>query len=141
MDLFGILWLVYFGFQLASLVLSSVLKLYQVFRGKHRRYSRTLLAEEVIGGALNILALVGLWGFIHSIRYDGLLGYREFWQLLFWCLLAQLIIQPLLPKSRLLYAKGGANPTLVTWLFMALWVMPLIWSLWVYAGNLPEAYS
>ena len=138
MDLFGVLWLVYFGFQAASLVISSLLKLYQIFLGKHRRYSSALLAEELLGTLLNAIALVGLWGFIHSIQYGGILSIREFWQAVFWGLLGLLVIQPLLPKSRLIYNKGGANPTLMTWLFMVFWILPLLGALWVYAGNLPS---
>jgi len=132
MDIFYWLWIVYFGFQLASLVISSLLKLWQVFRGKHKRYSRALLVEELVGGVLNTLALLGLWGFIHTLSYDGLLGTKEFWRVVFWGLTALLLIQPMLPKSKLIYNKGGTNITLITWLFMALWIMPLLWSVWVY---------
>ncbi len=136
-DVFLVLWLVYFGFQLASLVISSLLKLWQVFNGKHKRYGTALLAEEIIGGLLNVLALIGLWGFIHSIRYNHILGAQEFWLLVFWCFGALLLIQPMLPKSKLIYSKGGTNPTLLTWLFTLLWTMPLLWALWVYAYSLP----
>lgn len=139
-DVFGVLWLLYFGFQLASLVISSLLKLWQVFNGKHKRYSTPLLVEELLGGALNIMALIGLWGFIQSIRYDGLLGVQEPWLLVFWCFAGLLLIQPMLPKSKLVYSKGGANPTLLTWLFMLLWTMPLLWALWEYAHSLPELF-
>ena len=132
MDIFYWLWIVYFGFQLASLVISSLLKFWQVFRGKHKRYSRALLVEELMGGVLNTLALLGLWGFIHTLSYDGLLGTKEFWRVVFWGLTALLLIQPMLPKSKLIYNKGGTNVTLITWLFMALWIMPLLWSVWVY---------
>lgn len=140
MGIFTGLWLVYFGFQLASMIISSLLKLWQVFKGKHRRYSTALLAEELLGGVLNILALVGLWGFIHNTQYDGILGGQEFWRLVFWGLAALLLIQPLLPKSKLVYAKGGANPTVLSWLFMALWIMPLLLALWVYGTALPELF-
>lgn len=144
MDIWGGLWLGYFGFQLASYVISSLLKLWQIFNGKHRRYSAALLAEEALGAILNALALVGLWGFIHSIRFTqvlgGLLGSQEFWRLVFWGLAALLLIQPLLPKSRLIYAKGGSNPTVVSWLFMALWTMPLLGALWVYSDSLPQMF-
>jgi len=139
-DVFGWLWLIYFGFQLASLVISSLLKLWQVFKGKHKRYAAPLLAEEVLGTVLNLIALAGLWGFIHSITYDGLAGAQEFWRLVFWCLAALLLLQPMLPKSRLIYAKGGGNPTALTWVFMALWTMPLMWALWVYSANLPTQF-
>jgi len=132
MGAFYWLWIAYFSFQLASLTISSLLKLWQVFRGKHKRYSKALLAEEIAGTALNALALVGLWGFIHSQSYDGLLGSREFWRFVFWGLAALLLIQPMLPKSKLIYNKGGANVTLINWLLMALWIMPLLWALWVY---------
>lgn len=136
MDVFYWLWLLYFGFQVASLALSSLLKLWQVFRGKHKRYSRALLLEELAGGIINVLALIGLWGFIHSITYDGLLGTQEFWRAVFWGLAGLLAIQPLLPKSKLIYNKGGTNVTLISWLFMALWIMPLLWALWVYGDTL-----
>ena len=85
-----------------------------------------------MGGVLNTLALLGLWGFIHTLSYDGLLGTKEFWRVVFWGLTALLLIQPMLPKSKLIYNKGGTNITLITWLFMALWIMPLLWSVWVY---------
>lgn len=139
-DVFGILWLIYFGFQLASFVISTLLKLWQVFKGKHKRYSAALLAEEVLGGVLNVLALVGLWAFIHSLRLGSMLGAQELWLLVFWTFAALLLIQPMLPKSKLIYAKGGANPTLLTWLFMLLWTMPMLWALWVYAYSLPEMF-
>jgi len=135
MGIFYWLWVAYFGFQVASLVISTLLKLWQVFRGKHKRYSMALLAEEVIGGVLNALALTGLWGFIHSTSYSGLMGTQTFWRVVFWGLAALLLIQPLLPKSKLIYNKGGTNVTLINWLLMTLWIMPLLWALWVY-GNM-----
>jgi len=137
-DIFGILWLLYFGFQLASLAISTVLKMWQVFNGRAKRYSRALLTEEILGGTLNALALLGLWAFIHSQRLNSLLGAQEFWLLVFWLFATLLFIQPMLPKSKLIYAKGGANPTLLTWLFMLLWTMPMLWALWVYAYSLPK---
>lgn len=139
-DVLGILWLVYFGFQLASLVISTVLKMWQVFNGRAKRYSRALLAEEILGGALNVFALLGLWAFINSLRLGSVLGAQEFWLLVFWLFAALLFIQPMLPKSKLIYAKGGANPTLLTWLFMLLWTMPMLWALWVYAYSLPKIF-
>ena len=136
MDVFYWLWIAYFGFHLASLVISSLLKLWQVFRGKHKRYSSALFTEEIIGGVLNALALVGLWGFIHTISYPGVFGSQLFWRTVFWGLAALLLLQPLLPKSKLIYNKGGTNVTLISWLFMALWIMPLLWALWVYGAQL-----
>lgn len=134
MGIYYWLWVVYFGFQLASLVISTLLKLWQVFKGKHKRYNTTLLAEEVVGALLNALALLGLWGFIHSTSYGGLMDTKLFWRIVFWGLAALLLIQPLLPKSKLIYNKGGTNVTLITWLLMALWIMPLLWAVWVYGG-------
>jgi len=134
MGIFYWLWVVYFGFQLASLVVSTLLKLWQVFKGKHKRYSTPLLAEEIFGGVLNALALAGLWGFIHSMSYGGIMDTKLFWRIVFWGLAGLLLVQPLLPKSKLIYNKGGTNVTLITWLFMALWIMPLLWAVWVYGG-------
>lgn len=134
MGIFYWLWVVYFGFQLASLVISTLLKLWQVFKGKHKRYSTPLLTEEIVGGLLNALALAGLWGFIHSTSYGGIMDTRLFWRAVFWGLAGLLLVQPLLPKSKLIYNKGGTNVTLITWLLMALWIMPLLWAVWMYGA-------
>ena len=122
------LWLLYFGLQLVSFIVSSGIKAWQVIKGRHKRYSGWLKLEELVGSLLSACALVGLWGYIQATAYLT----REFWAAVFWGLLAMIVIQPLLPKSRLLNNTGGRRASLAIWLGACMWAMPLIWALWAY---------
>ena len=128
MEFLPTLWLLYFGFQTLSFVIASGMKLWQVIKGKHRRYSKWLKFEELASSALHAAALVGLWGFIRSIPFAA----RELWVAIFWLLVGMILIQPSLPKSRLLKDGGGKFASFSVWLGAAFWAMPMVWALWAY---------
>ncbi|MEM7220464.1 MAG: hypothetical protein AAF515_19040 [Pseudomonadota bacterium] len=129
-------WLAYFGFQLAAFVISSALKLWELLRGRRRRFSRALLAEELLGTLTTAAALVGLWGYIQQVPF----GFRELWQLVLAVLVALIALQPLLPRSRLLRDRDSGGAARLVWFWNLVWSLPLLLALWHYAQALRPLY-
>lgn len=52
-----------------------------------------------------------------------------------------ILIQPFLPKSKLLKDSGGKFASFTVWLGAAFWAMPMIWALWAYQRGANEIWS
>jgi len=124
------LWWVYFGYLLVLLAIGFVPYVSMLRTEPPRR-----LALATVATLLNLWGLVGLWGYIRSLR----LGSPWLWRLCFLLTTAQFAFSGYQFAKVLRYGIGGLETTVaIVGLCSLLLGVPLLVALWLYAFRTPE---